>query len=179
MKLACVGSRCATITKAMPPSEGRAPKNLVSAARPPADEPTPTIAGTLAGAAGFGGRSRGVLLAGFPPVVFFDRLIAATRCCLLPRRRWNGTTCGREAAALEGDACRARHRASSGAFRRAGRPTGGPMPRPVHAPERELIECWLSLADPIELCALPASHAGAEILGLKIESCTDILEGER
>jgi len=69
----------------MPLSEGRAPKSLVSAPRPPADEPKPTIAGTFPGAAGSGGglawallaggRARRALLVGFSPVVFFDRLM--------------------------------------------------------------------------------------------------------
>jgi hypothetical protein len=52
MRLAWVGSRCATTTKAMPLSEGRALKNFVSASRPPADEPKQTIGGTDAGSAG-------------------------------------------------------------------------------------------------------------------------------
>jgi len=50
-----VGSRCATITKAMPLSAGMAPKNFVSAPSPPADEPNATIGGTNSGSADLSG----------------------------------------------------------------------------------------------------------------------------
>src|SRR5258708_674053 len=41
--LACVGSRCWTMTKAMPELGGMAARSSMKAARPPADAPIPTI----------------------------------------------------------------------------------------------------------------------------------------
>jgi hypothetical protein len=52
MRLGWVGSRCATTTKAIPVSAGIAPKNLLRASRPPADEPSPTMMGTASGTSG-------------------------------------------------------------------------------------------------------------------------------
>ena len=41
--LSCVGSRCATTTKASPLSGGIAPNSFSSASSPPAEEPMPTM----------------------------------------------------------------------------------------------------------------------------------------
>ena len=125
MRLSCVGSRCATITKAMPPSAGRAPKSLVSAPRPPADEPTPTIGGAsrvgglrrrVAWALLAGGAARRALLAGLSPVVFLDRVMAGT-----PTMPHHGSAAisqadGREREALEDDERRAPPAPSSACF---------------------------------------------------------------
>src|SRR4029453_13062813 len=89
--LGCVGSRCCTSTKAMPLSEGMLLKNRLRASRPPAEEPSPTIAGgTWRPAAAVDIAPRGPVPAapdrpasamGVPPVLFFerppDRVIAA------------------------------------------------------------------------------------------------------
>ena len=99
MKLPWVGSRCWTSTNAMPLVEGSALKNFVSASRPPADEPRPTIARST-GRAGSGappegswpasgpaGRARRADAPGFATVFCFEprRGRAAARTRVLAR----------------------------------------------------------------------------------------------
>ena len=45
-ELSCVGSRCWTTTQAMPDGNSTTPSNSMSACKPPADAPMPTMGKT-------------------------------------------------------------------------------------------------------------------------------------
>ena len=84
IKLSCLGSRCGTSTKAMPLSDGTAPKNFLKASSPPADAPMPTTgiparSGLLAVRSGSGRwrRYNGAALAGVAILVAEARILAS------------------------------------------------------------------------------------------------------
>ncbi len=81
-RLARVGARCCTSTKAMPVSTGSAPSICEKASRPPAEAPTPTIgkgepaAGTRASFIGFSTVAGGTSSVLAPEGAFGLRLLA-------------------------------------------------------------------------------------------------------